>query len=530
MATGGGVDCLYGASFGRNVLFARNTFRLMHGWDREAMTTDAGYGAYYGKLKRAEGRTIVLAGEANWKLRTSWAGAGVFILGGRGMGQYREIAAVADDGVTVTLDRPWDVPPDDNSIISITFMQRNYVFVENHFEDAGIAIQYYGTSINHVAAGNTCVRAGGFYNSGRWYRHFQPSWYCQFLDNEIRDGNCYRFGPNNATDAGPSFLGTWGLQTRGNTTPLAYCSVLRRNKLRENAHIQLVGVSAEHNGVRDVVVERNLVENSRLGIRIDRGCAGVWLRDNKFNNVAAPMGSDEEAAAKRLERRKRLLAETGPVAWFSFEEPIGRFVPDESGYNFDASIRGQVQFVDGVRGKAAKFDGNGYLFVEDEQNLLLLPRFTIAAWIRLDQRRGRWGIVAKRAANQTCPYVLAVRDGRLCFEAADADGQWSYNFYSEPVIEPGKWYHVAATCEAGRRVRLYCSGKLVAEKHVALPLCAEQRPLTIGFEARGGPESRPEHSGNFRGLIDEVRIWARVLSEQQLRAEFERSSPKCSGS
>ncbi|NOX53335.1 MAG: hypothetical protein GXP27_02630 [Planctomycetes bacterium] len=522
MSTGGGIDCLYGAAYSRYVLFARNTFRLMHGWDREAMTTDAGYGAYYGHVKQADGRTLVLAdGETNWKIRKDWAGAGVFILGGRGMGQYREIADVSSDGRTVTIDRPWTVPPDASSVITITMMQRNYLFIDNQFEDAGIAIQYYGTSIDHVAAGNTATRAGGFYNSGRWYRHYQPSWYCQFLDNEILEGNCYRFGPNNATDAGPSFLGTFGLQREGNPAPLAYCSVHRRNRLHNGALIRLVGISAEHPGVRDVILEKNVIENSLVGLSIDRGCIGVWQRDNQFRNVERPTldGKQQDATIQR--QRKRLLEETGPVVHFTFDEPpIGRFLADESGYNFDATIRGQLQLVEGIHGRAARFDGKSYLFIPDDANLLRLPRVTIAAWIRPDQLRGRWGVLAKRAANRTCPFVLAIRDGRVCFEAADATGVWSYNLTSPPVLKQNTWNHIAATCEEGRRVRLYCNGRLVAEKEVDQPLCADPRPLTIGFEAWGGAESRPDGSGNFRGLIDEVAVWSRVLSPREVQSLF----------
>ena len=46
-------------------------------------------------------------------------------------------------------------------------------------------------------------------------------------------------------------------------------------------------------------------------------------------------------------------------------------------------------------------------------------------------------------------------------------------------------------------------------------------PLTIGYEAWGGPNSSPRESGNFVGLIDEVKIWSRALSGDEIRREYE---------
>ena len=523
MSTGGGINCL-GATYSRNVYFAGNTIARCHGWDREAMTSDAGHGAYYGRITEADGATITLADEASWRGRERWTGGGVFILGGHGMGQYREIAQIADDERTVTVDRPWDVVPDGSSILTITMMQRNYLFIGNHFEDAGIALQYYGTSINHVASGNTCVRAGGFYNSGRWYRHYQPSWYCQFLGNEIRHGNCYRFGPNNATGAGESFLGTFGLQRGDNPAPLAYCSIHRRNRLHDNAGIRLIGVNRERPGLRDAVVEHNTVENAALGLSVDAGCVGVVERGNVFRNVATDR-FDPEAQRRALDDKRRgLVGQPEPVYHQNFEQKSGRLFSDASGNGFVAVQRaGSVDQEPGFDGQAGRFDGTAYLEVNDKQ-MLRFPALTISAWILSADERGRWGVVTKRTRNTAAPYVLAIRDGRVTFEGTDTNGDWSYNFISESVLKADAWNHVAATCEEGKVIKLYCNGAQVAEKAVSGQLVETPQCLAIGYEAWGGSKSDPKASGNFRGLIDEVKVWSRILSADEMRQEFARAA------
>ena len=292
MSTGGGINNLGGTAYSQNVFFSRNKLSLMHGWDREAMTSDAGYGFYYGPIHEATSTTIILAATpvGNPLKMNGWKGTGVFILGGKGMGQFARIDHL--DGDVVHLSHPWKVLPDESSIITITMLQQNYLFIDNEFSDAGVALQYYGTSINHVAAGNQSIRTAGFYNSGRWYRHYQPSWYCQFFGNQILEGNVYRGGANNALLSGEAFLGTLGLQKPPNTAPLALAAIHRRNHLHSNAHLQITGGgNPAAPGTRDVIVENNVVENTDTGLLIDAGVVGVLEHGNVFKQVKEPINA-----------------------------------------------------------------------------------------------------------------------------------------------------------------------------------------------------------------------------------------------
>lgn len=290
MSTGGGINNLGGTPYSQNVFFARNKLSLMHGWDREAMTSDAGGGLYYGPVKDVKANAFAFAAEPTGKRDRAggWKGAGVFILGGKGMGQFARVGRFVGD--SLYLDRPWKVNPDENSILTVTPMQQNYLFVDNEFTDASVALQYYGTSVNHMAFGNRSSRTGGFYNSGRWYHHYQPSWYCQFLDNEILEGNVYRGGANESQFSGEAFLGTLGLQRPPNTAPLALAAVHRRNHLYSNAHLQITGGGNRATpGTRDVILENNLVENADVGLQIDAGVVGLLEHGNVFNQVKEPI-------------------------------------------------------------------------------------------------------------------------------------------------------------------------------------------------------------------------------------------------
>ena len=278
----GGLNCLDGSMYSQNVYFARNRLFHIFGYDREAMTSDAGGGAYLGKVAKAEGATLTLAADATFGDRP-WLGAGLFILDGTGAGQYRRIKST--DGRIVTLDRPWLVPPDATSLISITMLQRHYVVIGNDFSDDTIAVQYYGISIEHITADNTCARGGGYHAMGINYYGWQPSWYQRFLNNHVTEGNGLN-GPLNELPPLDSHVALLGDNPPGATGPMNRGGVIRGNVLENNADIEV------NNSWRDVLIEGNTIRQADKGIVIQKGAVGVLLRGNVMEGVTTPLSGD----------------------------------------------------------------------------------------------------------------------------------------------------------------------------------------------------------------------------------------------
>ena len=79
---------LYPRSRTRNIYTAHNSYENMNGWDREAFTSDAGGGAYFGPVAAVEGDWILLADDPKWQHR-HWTNTLVAVIAGRGRGQYR---------------------------------------------------------------------------------------------------------------------------------------------------------------------------------------------------------------------------------------------------------------------------------------------------------------------------------------------------------------------------------------------------------------------------------------------------------
>ncbi|MBU0610998.1 MAG: glycoside hydrolase family 55 protein, partial [Armatimonadetes bacterium] len=190
-----------GLGFGNlsHLYLARNSFKLEHGGDRESITSDASGGIYYGPIKSCAGTTLTLP-EAIKAPDQRWIGSGVFVLDGKGHGQWRR--AVGYDGDKIEVDRPWDIPPDSTSAVSVVWLLRQWLLLDNSFSDVGISIQLYGSALEHICAGNTTARSAGFHNFGMNYHGIQPSWYIQWLGNEITEGNAYSAGHDNYMLAG----------------------------------------------------------------------------------------------------------------------------------------------------------------------------------------------------------------------------------------------------------------------------------------------------------------------------------------
>jgi hypothetical protein len=508
MSTGGGLNCLDGSRYSQNIYYARNRLEWMHGWDREAMTSDAGGEAFSGYATRVRGTTLTLDGTPNWRNR-AWDGAGVFILAGTGAGQVRRVVGHGERSVEV--DRPWDVEPDARSFVCVTMFQGHYLILDNDFSDCG-AMQFYGTAIENVVAGNTGARMSGFRGLGLWYHGYQPNWFCTFCDNAITEGNYYHW--HTIADAVLEISGRGRAPYSG---PMNIGAVVRRNRLEGNAHIRVAGA------VRDVIVEANRVAHATQGVFVSGSAESVLVRDNnRFEDVDQPL-TDEPTLRRLAEARlARYLNRPEPVAHWSFEAVTGDRIHDGSENGFHAEKGAGARLIpEGVRGPAVSFDGTGGLRV-NEPAVFNAPDMTVSLWIKPKTVRGRRGLVGKRFGGCEAPFILSQSGARLAFEATQTGGGWTFNMVSPEVLREGVWTHVAAVARRGSGITLYADGKQIAGKANAAERVTNSEPLMIGRESWGGEPARVGTPGFFIGEMDEVKVWTRALSPEEIAAEAAR--------
>ena len=267
------------SSDGRDIYYAHNTHEALYAQQSDySFTFDAGTGAYIGGISAVNGTQLTLADDPvypKWAPEKSehWRRAAVFLLEGRGAGQWRKV--VANTGRTWSIDRPFDVAPDASSVASIVFFNGRVLVIGNRFEDANWVNAGYGTSIDVICAENHLARCAELMNHGvRAEGHgFEPSWHVQYLDNQIAEGQ---------TSIGSS--GAGHEEVPGFTGPLTWCCVHRRHVVgADNSGSISIG-----GNVRDVIVDGCTLNHPLSFIKVDEKALGVLLRNNHFEGGGAP--------------------------------------------------------------------------------------------------------------------------------------------------------------------------------------------------------------------------------------------------
>jgi hypothetical protein len=123
--------------------------------------------------------------------------------------------------------------------------------------------------------------------------------------------------------------------------------------------------------------------------------------------------------------------------------------------------------------------------------------FTLEAWVRGEDFRGRRAIVSRTESSE---FGLYCNDGQVSFLAFLGE-RYATAKTSEPVLTAGKWHHVAGVFD-GETVRAFVDGKPVAEVAGKGRRKTNARPLFIGAD----PNSESNPSSFFRGALDDVRL------------------------
>lgn len=108
-------------------------------------------------------------------------------------------------------------------------------------------------------------------------------------------------------------------------------------------------------------------------------------------------------------------------------------------------------------------------------------------------------------------FVLRTGDnGRLSMTLGPVGNNGWPEVLSQPVMKPGQWYHVAGTYD-GSVLKLYIDGQPAGSTAYQGSVATSPYPLKIG--SSGFDDSRL-----FDGLVDNVRIWNRALSADEIRS------------
>ena len=203
--------------------------------------------------------------------------------------------------------------------------------------------------------------------------------------------------------------------------------------------------------------------------------------------------------------------EEGLILHFPFDDGSGDVAKDASGTGNDGEIDGAKRVDNGKIGKALQFDGKSFVEVESSDSLEALDEtVTLAAWIKPELTGSGWqGIITKGNDGAEHFELLINVNGTVHTAWVFDIGRNHTNPGAAGTMTAGEWQHLAVTYEPGEWITYLNGEELNNKTDVSGQMVPDGMPLVVGDER---PQNRL-----FEGLIDEVVVFNRVLSQKEVQ-------------
>jgi len=239
-----------------------------------------------------------------------------------------------------------------------------------------------------------------------------------------------------------------------------------------------------------------------------------------FLSLVANSSGLMEINSTAVAKDKSTTLDTDPnlAGWWKFDEISGKTAADSSRHHRKGTLKGGLSFeknsAAGRVGKALKFDGgDDYIEITKYKGVTGTRPRTVAAWLRTTTSRGE--IISWGSDDYGQMWIYGFIRGRI---GVRPNGGY---LYINEETDDGQWHHVAAVVEEAELpnlhddVKLYKDGEPAEIHDIGL---LDLWPIDTGrdLDVRIGRK--------FQGLIDDVRIYDRALSEDEINALFKLQS------
>jgi len=199
------------------------------------------------------------------------------------------------------------------------------------------------------------------------------------------------------------------------------------------------------------------------------------------------------------------------VGWWKFDEGSGTIVLDGSGHGNNGALKGNPQWIVGHDDDALQFDGvDDYVEVPHDPSLTVDTEVTVMAWINTERHNsagGDWQAILAKSNDPRSYSFYTYTNGTLHFSAGASPYIGSTSAGQVPLNE---WVHVCAMVVEGHH-QYYINGEDAGTggSGTTLPGSADTAAVRIGLTQEGG--------NNFLGMIDDVRIYNRALTQEEIQ-------------
>ncbi|MFA5292200.1 MAG: LamG-like jellyroll fold domain-containing protein [Phycisphaerae bacterium] len=173
----------------------------------------------------------------------------------------------------------------------------------------------------------------------------------------------------------------------------------------------------------------------------------------------------------------------------------------------------------GKVGGALRFNGDGDSIRVKDDDILDLNKFSISVWIYKEADTDYAGIVSKCDTSSTDGYNFDLREntsGKI--EIRFYTGSTLESVISDNAVSTGQWHYIAATCNSNT-LQLFIDGQEAGSADfIAGPPNTGTKDFYIGAAFNNGDI---DINRSFDGIIDEVKIYGRTLTEYEIQRLYE---------
>jgi len=194
------------------------------------------------------------------------------------------------------------------------------------------------------------------------------------------------------------------------------------------------------------------------------------------------------------------------VGYWPFNEKTGKKAEDASGNGNDGKLIDGPKWVEGKFGSALEFGGGSYVEVADNPSLDLINSATLMAWFKLTDKLTNTSRMMSKNNSIFVIFDFSNKSSLDFLVKPDND------FVESKIVDwkQGNWYHFAGSFARGK-MNIYINGQLEGEKENAAGIAPSDLDLWIGADDWKMPAS------SFPGIIDEVRIYNKALTEGKIK-------------
>lgn len=195
---------------------------------------------------------------------------------------------------------------------------------------------------------------------------------------------------------------------------------------------------------------------------------------------------------------------SGLIAAYTFHEGAGNTLHDVSGNRHNGSLQNGPPWIGGRAGSCLSFNGSNQS-VDTGIGNLPLTNLTISFWANESSGNGGRVFGYENASSGSSGIGLYFPSGPKLIMRNNGT---SYDMTWGSVVA-GKWFHYVITISSVVGTFLYLNSAVVNSNSGAQSYTSSGVTFHIGSAGAGG--------NNFKGLVDDVRIYSRALSAAEIR-------------